>query len=71
MQITLHPPQLVLLLWRLTHTPLQLVVPVGQAQRPAVQVDPPEQVTPQAPQLLLSVCGLTQAPAQATWPAGR
>jgi hypothetical protein len=46
------------------------VVPAGQPQRPAVQVEPPLQVTPQAPQLALSVCGSTQAPAQAVRPAG-
>jgi hypothetical protein len=63
-------PQLVLLVWRFTHWPLQSVWPVGQAQAPMTQVDPPPHATPQRPQFVLLVCRLVQTLLQTFWPVG-
>jgi hypothetical protein len=45
------------------------IVPNGQVQAPAVQVNVPAQSTPQLPQLLLFDFRSTQAPAQLVRPA--
>ena len=57
-----HAPQLSELVWVLTQSPEQLVVPAGQTQTPVLQTVPPVHDTPHAPQLLESVWRFTQAP---------
>jgi hypothetical protein len=56
-------PQLVALVFSLTHAPLHPVSPAAQ-HTPLVQAFWPLHLAPQLPQLLLSVCSLTQAPLQ-------
>jgi hypothetical protein len=56
-------PQLLALVFSLTHTPLQPVSPDAQ-HTPLVQAFWPVHLAPQLPQLLLSICSSTQAPLQ-------
>lgn len=60
-QATPHAPQLARFACKLTHWPLHIVWPAGQAQAPFTHCAPPLHVVPQAPQLALSVCRFTQA----------
>jgi hypothetical protein len=53
---------------RSTHTPEQLVVPLGQPQLPPAQTCPAGQTLPQVPQLFGSLAVVTQAPPQEVWP---
>ena len=53
---------------RSTHTPEQLVVPLGQPQVPPEQSWPAGQIFPQVPQLTGSSAVETQAPPQEVWP---
>src|SRR4051812_30270877 len=52
-----QPPQLLLLVWKSTHTPPQILELLQHA--PPVQVWPKPQAWPQPPQLLLSLPSLT------------
>jgi hypothetical protein len=66
-----HAPQLFGSVFRFTQAPLQLVVPVGQAQMPFVQLPKIGQAFPHAPQLFGSVFRFRQAPLQFVCPAGQ
>jgi hypothetical protein len=48
-------PQWLKLVWRLTHAPLQLVSPAGQAQVPLLQVAPDGQAVVHEPQCPVSL----------------
>lgn len=66
-----HAPQLVLLLLRLTHVPLQLVKPDRQPlQVPLLQATPGGHWFPHVPQLWGLVFRLTQVPLQLVVPVG-
>jgi hypothetical protein len=60
-QVMPHLPQSASEFRRSTHTPLQSVVPAGQAQFPLVQTRFPAQTWAQNPQFVLLVCRLTHA----------
>jgi hypothetical protein len=71
-----QPPQLVALVVRSAHIPLQQVSPLGQApttlpqvQCPSTHVSPAGHCTPHAPQLYGSVAVYTQTPLQSVCPA--
>ena len=55
LQAVPHLPQLVLLVLRLTHSPLQSDKPVGHVHIPFTQLVPPWQALPQDPQSRLLV----------------
>jgi hypothetical protein len=62
-------PQLALLVCRLTHCPLQLVVPLGQLHERLTHEAPPAQATPHPPQFFESIARSTQPPLHAVSPA--
>jgi len=63
-QIVPQAPQLSLLSFVSTQSPLQSVRPAGHLQTPAWQVEPPLHTLPHVPQSRLFVCRLTQVPLQ-------